>query len=464
MAEETPVLDVPSNGAGIPFAFVATLSATDVDRLRRAFSARVMAPSTRRALLGDGKLFVTWCGQTKRQAMPASRETVAAFLAAAAADGRSAATLRRYRSSLAWWHAAGGFANPCAGSAVAVPVPEPDLADAAMTALRAFMDVAQRGYAPATLRATEADVRRFAGWCGRQGLSWLPTAPATVGRYIREIGTTRKPATVARYLASIALVHRAAGHPDPCQHWTVKLERRGHARAGGSKQRQAAALTDAVLAPILDRLDLDQPDRRKPLKPIDLRDRALLLVGRDTLARADELVALRWADLHPVDLVLNPDAHPGEATIRIRRSKTDQDGQGAEAWLSAETMAALAAWRAVAPQWPAGPDGEGPRTREGDFLFCHLSRSGAGERMSTEAVRRVVARRTGEANPLAVGFSGHSLRVGAAQDLLAAGVDLPGLMQAGRWSSPVMPARYTERLRATRGAVARVRREKDKGQ
>ncbi|MFS2012767.1 tyrosine-type recombinase/integrase [Azospirillum sp. CT11-132] len=215
-----------------------------------------------------------------------------------------------------------------------------------------------------------------------------------------------------------------------------------------------------MLAPILDRLDPAQPDRLKPLKPIDLRDRALLLVGRDTLARADELVALRWADLRPVDLALTPDAHPGEATIRIRRSKTDQEGQGAEAWLPAEAVAALTAWRAVAPRWPAEADEEGLHSRDGAYLFCHLSRSGAGERMSPAPVRRVVERRTGEANPLAVGFSGHSLRVGAAQDLLAACVDLPGLMQAGRWTPPVMSARYTERLRATRGAVARVRRQK----
>lgn len=449
--------------AAIPFAFEPALSAADVDRLRAAFAARSMAASTRRALLGDGRLFVSWCGQTKRSAMPASRETVEAFLAAAAAEGRSAATLRRYRSSLAWWHAAAGFVNPCAGSAVAVPVPRPDLADAAMAALRTFMDVAQRGYAKATLRATEADVRLFAGWCGQQGQSWLPAEPATVGHYIRDLGHSRKPATIARYLASISLIHRAAGHTDPCRHWSVTLERRGHARAVGSERRQAAALTDAVLAPILDRLDPAQPDRPKPLKSIDLRDRALLLVGRDTLARADELVALRWADLHPVDLALNPDARPGEATIRIRRSKTDQEGQGAEAWLSTEAVAALTAWRAEAPRWPTEPGGEGPLTREGTYLFCHLSRSGAGERMSPATVRRVVERRSGEANPLAVGFSGHSLRVGAAQDLLAAGVDLPGLMQAGRWSSPVMPARYTERLRATRGAVARVRRGKGKG-
>jgi hypothetical protein len=73
----------------------------------------------------------------------------------------------------------------------------------------------------------------------------------------------------------------------------------------------------------------------------------------------------------------------------------------------------------------------------------------------------MVERRTGEANPLAVRFSGHSLCDGAAQDQLATGVELLGLMKAGHWSSLVMPARYTKRLLATRGAVARVRRGKD---
>nr|WP_247875079.1 tyrosine-type recombinase/integrase [Azospirillum argentinense] len=129
--------------------------------------------------------------------------------------------------------------------------------------------------------------------------------------------------------------------------------------------------------------------------------------------------------------------------------------------MSAEAMAALAAWRVVAPRWPDSITGA--PTREGVFVFGHLRRGGPGERMSPAAVRRVVVRRTGAADPLAVGFSGHSLRVDAAQDLLAAGVDLAGLMQAGRWASPQMPARYTERLRAVRGAVARIRRSRQRG-
>jgi hypothetical protein len=42
-----------------------------------------------------------------------------------------------------------------------------------------------------------------------------------------------------------------------------------------------------------------------------------------------------------------------------------------------------------------------------------------------------------------------------AQDLVAAGDELPAVMQAGRWRTPAMPARYAERLLAARGAVAR---------
>ena len=42
-----------------------------------------------------------------------------------------------------------------------------------------------------------------------------------------------------------------------------------------------------------------------------------------------------------------------------------------------------------------------------------------------------------------------------AQDLAAEGAELPAIMQAGRWKSPEMPARYAERMIAGRGAVAK---------
>ena len=51
--------------------------------------------------------------------------------------------------------------------------------------------------------------------------------------------------------------------------------------------------------------------------------------------------------------------------------------------------------------------------------------------------------------------SGHSIRVGATQDLLALNIDLASVMQAGRWKTNRMPMRYGEHVLAARGGMAR---------
>jgi hypothetical protein len=56
--------------------------------------------------------------------------------------------------------------------------------------------------------------------------------------------------------------------------------------------------------------------------------------------------------------------------------------------------------------------------------------------------------------------SGHSCRVGMAQDLVASGAELASVMQVGRWKTAAMPARYSENLIATRGAVAEYYRKR----
>ena len=73
--------------------------------------------------------------------------------------------------------------------------------------------------------------------------------------------------------------------------------------------------------------------------------------------------------------------------------------------------------------------------------------------LASQIGRRIDA--AAKAAGLGEGFTGHSGRVGMAQDLAASGVELPELMTAGRWKSSRMPARYTERQTAGRGAVAR---------
>jgi hypothetical protein len=55
--------------------------------------------------------------------------------------------------------------------------------------------------------------------------------------------------------------------------------------------------------------------------------------------------------------------------------------------------------------------------------------------------------------------SGHSIRVGATQDLLALNIDLASVMQAGRWKTNRMPMRYGEHVLAARGGMARAAEE-----
>ena len=70
-----------------------------------------------------------------------------------------------------------------------------------------------------------------------------------------------------------------------------------------------------------------------------------------------------------------------------------------------------------------------------------------------QIARRLAA--AARAAGLGEGFTGHSSRVGMARDPAAAGAEFPSLMQAGRWQSSRMPARYMRRKAADRSAVTR---------
>jgi hypothetical protein len=56
-------------------------------------------------------------------------------------------------------------------------------------------------------------------------------------------------------------------------------------------------------------------------------------------------------------------------------------------------------------------------------------------------------------------ISGHSLRGGATQDLLALNVDLASMTREGRWKTVRMPMRYGEHVMAARGGMARAASE-----
>jgi integrase len=137
-------------------------------------------------------------------------------------------------------------------------------------------------------------------------------------------------------------------------------------------------------------------------------------------------------------MVRQPDE---SATILVRHSKTDPHNEGTMKWLAPTTVTHITTWLTAA-NLRTGP------------LFRRVHKSGLiGAALSAEAIHRTFQRLARFAG-LDTGVSGHSCRVGATQDMVAAGIDLPAVMHAGSWKSPRMPARYAERLLANRSGMA----------
>src|SRR6202044_1809337 len=89
----------------------------------------------------------------------------------------------------------------------------------------------------------------------------------------------------------------------------------------------------------------------------------------------------------------------------------------------------------------------------GTVTYDKKGKGRIGGRLSPEAVARAfkaVARYLKLPAEDIEGISGHSVRVGATQDLLALNVDMASVMREGRWKSVRMPMRYGEHVMAAR--------------
>ena len=287
-------------------------------------------------------------------------------------------------------------------------------------------------FSDSTERARRADLAVFRAWCAARGAAELPAQSATLAAFVDDMAAARAPATVRRYVSSVATAHRAAGLASPARDAAVGLALRRMDRHRGRRQKQARGLTwtlrERLLGAAGDRL-------------IDSRNRALVAVAYDAMLRRSELAAARVADLVP-----DPG---GGASLLVPRSKTDPAGRSATVYIASDTASLLAEWL----RRGAIADGR---------LFRSLRKSGAvGERLHPSQVPRIVkamARRAGLPEAVVDGLSGHSARVGAAQDMVAAGIELPAILQAGRWQTPAMVSRYGERLLARRSAAAQLAR------
>lgn len=285
---------------------------------------------------------------------------------------------------------------------------------------------------PNTWRAYNGGWERWQGWAFHNGEQDMPACPRAISVYLFERAKAGlAPATVHMDRSSISAAHRAAGVDDPTADEAVRQTVRFI--YGASRVRTPGQVAG---------VDWDGADRAAALAESDgsvigLRDGALIRVGSDAMLRVSETAAIDVADVME---------HPrGDGTVTVWRSKTDQVGRGQPRYLGPPTIAAVRRYQ-LAAELP--DDGA---------LFRRINKAGAvGERLGVRSIRRIITRRAGAAG-IGGRVSGHSLRVGSAQSLAAAGAGLVEMQQAGDWKSPQMPAHYARHLEAARGAVARLR-------
>ncbi|BCM87715.1 tyrosine-type recombinase/integrase [Methylobacterium indicum] len=331
--------------------------------------------------------------------------------------------------------------------APALPVPLavglPPTDEILIERVEAHARAAHGAFADNTVRAFAADSRIFATWCRETGRTMLPATPETIAAFIDAQAVVKSRATVERYRSSIAALHRAAGLPNPCTDEIVRLAIKRMNRTKGRRQQQAEPLNRTSIDRMLtvktpERLHRRVSEGEQGAPLIGLRNIALVAVAYDSLLRRSELVSLEIGDLER--------GADGSGTILVRRSKADQEGEGAIKYLAPDTMAHVEAWLTAA-RLENGP------------LFRPLTKGGkVGARALGDSDVARIYRALAAAAGLKLGRlpSGHSTRVGATQDMFAAGFELLEVMQAGSWKTPTMPARYGERLRAQRGAARKL--------
>jgi integrase len=294
----------------------------------------------------------------------------------------------------------------------------------ALAQSQAYQDAAD---APSTLRAYAADLANYGAWCGTHGFVAMTATPEVVGAYLAAAGEGYALPTLRRRVAAIARACGIAGQPLDTKHPAIRETLRGIGCRHGAPARRAAALTTAEVRKLA---------RACGTTLAGARDRALFLVGFAAALRRSELVGLDVADLAwTTDGVV----------LRIKRSKTDAEGAGAQVAVSRGRLPETCAVAALQAWLTQGGISDGP-------VFRKVNRGGAVERgrLSTDAVRQVLLKRAALAGVRGTWdepVSPHGLRAGFVTTAYRNGVPDEVIMGHTRHRSLATMRRYVHRAK-----------------
>ena len=273
----------------------------------------------------------------------------------------------------------------------------------------------EKSFAENTLRNRRQALKHFDGWLnGRSCWDRL------LAEYITHLFDEGKaPGTISIVVSAVKwlLKHRNNGKPVDLPITAATLS--GIRREGRDRGRgQRNGLTWREVEKICAVQETDSTLR-------GLRNSAILRAMSDGLLRISEVTELRISDLE-------------DNTLRVRFSKTDQEGEGEHLYLCEDTRQILQEWL----------------ERSGltkSYLFRRMTARGnnlyrdkqTGEpyKLTDDGVRHIIKQSAARVG-LTEKVSGHSLRIGTTVSLAQSGALLVDIQVAGRWKDPGMPAHY----------------------
>ena len=289
-------------------------------------------------------------------------------------------------------------------------------------------ELIEKSFAENTMRNRRQALKLFDEWLnGRACSDGLLAEYAT---HLFDIG--KAPGTISIVVSAVKwlLKHRNGGKPVDLSITSATLS--GIRREGRDRGRgQRNGITWHEVEKICGVQEADGTLR-------GLRNSAIFRVMSDGLLRISEVTEIRIDDLE-------------DDTLRVRFSKTDQEGQGEHLYLCEDTRKIVAEWL----ERSGLTEGHLFRrmTSRGDNLYRDKN-TGELSKLTDDGVRKIIkscAARVG----LTEKVSGHSLRIGTAVALGQSGASLVDIQVAGRWKDPGMPAHYARAQFAERGAIAR---------
>ena len=275
-----------------------------------------------------------------------------------------------------------------------------------------------------TVRAYKSDFNDFGVFCAQNGFKSLPSEPNIVSLYLTHLSTKdAKISTLKRRLVSIGVIHKLKGHYLDTKHPSIIENIMGIKRRKGSIQKAKKPILINSLKLIINAIDKENNQEIKKF-----RDRSIILIGFSGGFRRNEIVSLDYDDL---------DFVPEGLKINIKRSKTDQFGEGFTKALpyfdSSQycPVISLKNWLNIS------------KITSGPIFRRFLKGSKLSEnRLTDQTVAILIKEYLNLAGINSKNYSGHSLRSGFATSAAESGVEERNIMAMTGHKSTEMVRRY----------------------